>query len=125
VYGHPKLFSIGENLREHRRFRTFTGKDGASFRLTHDGTESAVISETPFSLLGKIDFLKTAGWRRFIIDFTSMPLKKTFYKNIINAAVTGKDTGGSRFNWKDGFWQQAEAAGSSNSANLQHPVKPE
>jgi len=60
----------------------------------------------PFSIVDKTPFLREAGFSRFILDFSSGPLKKTEYKEIMEMADRAAPIpGASRFNWKNGFFQ--------------------
>ncbi|MDR1468684.1 MAG: hypothetical protein LBT00_05265 [Spirochaetaceae bacterium] len=112
LYVRPKLFQIPANLRETYDFGAFFDKEGGAFRLIDDPRAgmSYAIPETPFSIIDKIPFLKTAGWNRFILDFTPTPLKKPPYKAIMQAAERGSVIPCARFNWKDGFYQAEEAS---------------
>jgi putative protease len=108
IYVQPKLFQIAGNLNGDNSLGTFYDKEGTAFRLADDGSArngtSYAVPETPFSITDKIPFLKTAGWSRFILDFTPQPLKKVRYKAVMQAATQGTVLPCTRFNWKDGFY---------------------
>jgi putative protease len=64
----------------------------------------------------KTPFLKEAGFGRFILDCSGPPLKKADYRDLINAVKNGTPVpGASRFNWKDGFYQEEEKKGGGRS----------
>jgi putative protease len=108
LYVQPKLFQIAGNLNGASSLGAFYDKEGTAFRLADDGSArngmSYAVPETPFSITDKIPFLKTAGWSRFILDFTPQPLKKVRYKAVMQAAIQGTVLPCTRFNWKDGFY---------------------
>ncbi|MDR1230755.1 MAG: U32 family peptidase [Spirochaetaceae bacterium] len=113
LYVQPKLFQIAGNLVAGNPngggLGVFYDKEGTAFRLLEDGAArngmSYAVPETPFSITDKVPFLKTAGWNRFILDFTPQPLKKVHYKTVMQAATQGTVLPCTRFNWKDGFYQ--------------------
>ncbi|MDR0456655.1 MAG: hypothetical protein LBH20_08255, partial [Treponema sp.] len=64
-----------------------------------------------FSVTDKIPFLKEAGFRRFIIELSGPPLKKTNYKDLMRAVDNGTPLPRiSRFNWKNGFFHAEETS---------------
>jgi putative protease len=105
LFAYPALFRIRADLGGVYRFGKFQDSREESFRLVHTGDGSRVIPETPFYIGDKTPFLKTAGFSRFILDFSGPVLKKKDYKDIMTAvqnALPLPNT--SRFNWKDGFY---------------------
>jgi putative protease len=106
VFAYPPLFRIRADL-ESCGFKEFSGSRGERFRLISRPEGSLVIPEKPFSLIDKIPFLREAGFRRFIVDLSGPPFKKQDYKDLMAAlkdAVPLRDI--SRFNWKNGFYQE-------------------
>jgi putative protease len=120
LFAYPALFRIRANLGY--GFTEFQDSRGDRFRLADAGSRngaadqalsriagSLVIPERPFSIVDKIPFLREAGFSRFILDFSGPPLRKKDYKDVMAAlesAAPLRDT--SRFNWKDGFFQEKE-----------------
>ncbi|MDR0552211.1 MAG: U32 family peptidase [Spirochaetaceae bacterium] len=112
VYCYPPLFRFRVNVPY--TFRNFTDSQNGTFRLSTvsgspDGTSAVVVPGQPFSILDKIPFLKEAGFRHFIVDFTGMPLKKHIVKEIWKQAQNAPNggamrRGANRFNWKNGFY---------------------
>jgi putative protease len=117
VFAYPALFRIRASLSELYDFGDFSGSQDERFRLVSGREGSVVIPESPFSIVDKIPFLRTGGFRRFILDFSGRRLKKQDYREVMDAAINGKlVAGASRFNWKDGFFQNpSSAAGSPES----------
>ena len=74
--------------------------------LAADREGAYIYPEKPFSITDKIPFLKEAGFGRFIIDLSGMVFKKTDYRDLMRSIKDGRPLSGiSRFNWKDGFFQ--------------------
>jgi putative protease len=105
LFAYPALFRIRADLGGRYRFGKFRDNREEAFRLIHNGEGSLVIPETPFYIGDKIPFLKTAGFRRFILDFSGPVLKKKDYKDIMAAVQNALPLPNTcRFNWKDGFY---------------------
>ena len=109
VFAWPVLFRIRSSLKSTYNFKTFSDNSGENFSLIStdniNDSSSLVIPQKPFSITDKIPFLKEAGFKRFIIDLSGLPLKKTDYKNLMrsvknNLPLPFMD----RFNWKNGFF---------------------
>ena len=105
VYGRPSLFRIRQDLARIYDFSGFSGNRGEDF-LLGSGPEGALVHPmAPFSIVDKTPFLREAGFGRFILDFSSAPLKKAEYRDIMAAAARAVPLpGASRFNWKNGFY---------------------
>ena len=111
VFAYPPLFTIRSPLKQLYPFRAFEGSRGERFALSHEASHSVVTPESPFSICDKIPFLRAAGFKRFILDFSPHPLRKVFYKETMRAALEARLVkGGSRFNWKDGFYEEPRPA---------------
>jgi putative protease len=109
VFAYPALVRVRADLGPAYSFGSFQdGRDG-QFRLVSERDGSRVYPERPFSIVDKIPFLREAGFRRFILDFSGPPLKKKDYRDIMNAVKDATPLPNSvRFNWKDGFFSQDE-----------------
>jgi len=105
VFSYPPLFNIKANL-DHLNLKTFADNMGETFLLNTDREGSKVHPNKHFSIIDKIPFLKQAGFGRFIIDLTGSTVKKSNYKDLMQA-VKGSTPlpNTSRFNWKDGFYK--------------------
>jgi putative protease len=109
VFAYPALFRIRSSLSALYDFGDFSGSQDERFRLVSGREGSVVIPESPFSIVDKIPFLRAGGFRRFILDFSGPRLKKQDYREVMDAAINGGlVAGASRFNWKDGFFQNPE-----------------
>ncbi|MDR3123555.1 MAG: U32 family peptidase [Treponema sp.] len=117
VFAYPALFRIRADLGRTYDFGSFQDSKDGRFRLVTEQDGSRVYPEKPFSIVDKIPFLRDAGFRRFILDFSGSPLKKKDYRDIMNAVRNGTPLPNSvRFNWKDGFFSQEEKSGSRSDA---------
>ncbi|MDR0785010.1 MAG: U32 family peptidase [Treponema sp.] len=107
VFAFPPLFRIRADLNLLYPWRKFSDSQGEEFSIAA-AEGSVVIPEKPFSIVDKIPFLKEAGFKRFIVDFSNVNVKKRTYKEVMDAAKSGTPLEGvSRFNWKNGFWREA------------------
>ena len=117
VFAYPALFRIRADLGPAYGFGSFQDGREGQFRLVTERDGSRVYPEKPFSIVDKIPFLREAGFRRFILDFSGPPLKKKDYRDIMNAVKNAAPLPNSvRFNWKDGFFSQEEKSGSRSDA---------
>ncbi|MDR0669538.1 MAG: U32 family peptidase [Treponema sp.] len=117
VFSWPVLFRIRENLGGVYDFTRFSGGRDEEFRLAAGEGGTRVYPERPFSIVDKIPFLREAGFSRFILDLSGgsggksgSSIKKNQYRDLMQSArnaVPLPDI--SRFNWKDGFYQEQAA----------------
>jgi putative protease len=113
IFSRPSLFRIRRDLGASYKFNFFSGHrtEGRdeTFRLVSDREGTMVYPSEPFSIVDKTPFLREAGFTRFILDFSSAPLKKAEYRDIMEAVKRAAPLSGvSRFNWKDGFFRDAK-----------------
>ena len=112
VFVRPPLFRIRADLGKLYDFKTFSDSREEIFSLVTGPEGSTVIPEKPFSIIDKIPFLKESGFRRFIVDLSGLPLKKTDYKDLMRSVNDSLPLSRiSRFNWKDGFFANEGAGG--------------
>jgi putative protease len=114
IFAWPALFRIRENLGGLYDFVRFSGGREEEFRLAAGEGGTRVYPEQPFSIIDKVPFLREAGFSRFILDLSGGPggksgsaMKKNQYRDLMQSArnaVALPDI--SRFNWKDGFYQE-------------------
>jgi putative protease len=108
VFAWPPLFQIHSDLGKIYDLKIFSDNMGECFSLITDPDCSTVIPQTPFSITDKIPFLKEAGFKRFVIDLSGPVLKKGDYRDLMRMVSGGTPLHGiSRFNWKDGFFQNS------------------
>jgi putative protease len=116
VFAWPALFRIRADLSPLYQFKNFSDSRGEWFTLLSGPDGSLALPEKPFSIVDKIPFLKEAGFGRFILDLSGPPLKKADFRDLMNAVKNSAPVpGASRFNWKDGFYQE-EAQGKKAGA---------
>ena len=109
VFAWPPLFNIRTDLKPVLDFNAFADNMNEAFTLVTGYEGSRVYPQKYFSIIDKIPFLREAGFRRFIIDFSGTVLKKTNYRDLMrsideNTGVFRTLPNSSRFNWKDGFY---------------------
>jgi putative protease len=109
VFAWPSLFRIRADLGQVYDFDSFSDKQNEQFLLHSGPGGTLVFPEKPFSITDKIPFLREAGFDRFIIDLSGPAMKKADYRNVMCAVKEGAPLPGiSRFNWKNGFYQNRE-----------------
>ncbi|MDR2965593.1 MAG: U32 family peptidase [Treponema sp.] len=105
VFSYPPLFNIKANLAN-LNLKSFADNMGETFLLNTCQEGSKVYPNKYFSIIDKIPFLKQSGFGKFIIDLTGTTIKKSNYKDLIQAVKENTPLPNSeRFNWKDGFYQ--------------------
>jgi len=106
VFNWPPLFNIRADLGAVINFDSFEDNKDEAFSLATSPEGSRVYPQKPFSIIDKIQFLKEAGFARFIIDLSGpVVLKKSNYRDLMRAVKESAPLPhASRFNWKDGFY---------------------
>ena len=107
IFAKPSLFRIRQDLGPLYKFNNFSGNRDEAFRITTGREGTLVYPYESFSIVDKTPFLREAAFTRFILDFSSGPLKKAEYREImeaVNRAAPLPLT--SRFNWKNGFFKK-------------------
>ena len=118
VFQYPVLFRMRFKLPKDYDFTYFSDKEKMGFKVNSTADGSFVMPEAPFSLLDKMDSLKTKGWKRQLIDFSKTRVLKGDIRNLLNLIQShGLIEGASRFNWKDGFYnpEKMEAYQAANA----------
>ena len=105
VFAYPPLFSIRSNLASVLNLNSFADNKNETFSLVTGPEGSRVYPDQYFSIIDKIQFLKEAGFGRFIIDLGGPVLKKQNYRELMRAVKENAPLPhSSRFNWKNGFY---------------------
>ena len=105
VFAWPPLFNITSNLGPVLNLHSFADSKDDIFKIETSQEGTRVYPEKYFSIIDKIQFLKEAGFGRFIIDLSGVVLKKQNYRDIMRAIKENAPLPhSSRFNWKDGFF---------------------
>ncbi|MDR1785699.1 MAG: U32 family peptidase [Spirochaetaceae bacterium] len=100
LFAYPPLFRMRFRLPESYDFTHFSDKKDMVFKtlVTPDG--SFVLPEEPFSAVDAAEALTTAGFSRFLFDFSKIAIKKKQVKQILGAFRKGEVLPGTRrFNW--------------------------
>ena len=107
IFNRPSLFRIRSDLGRLYDFKNISGSRDETFLLAPAPEGTLVFPGESFSIVDKTPFLREAGFSRFILDFSSGPLKKAEYRIIMEAANQAIPLPGtSRFNWKNGFFRE-------------------
>ena len=107
IFNKPSLFRIRTDLGRLYDFKNISGSRDETFLLAPAPEGTLVFPGEYFSIVDKTPFLREAGFSRFILDFSSGPLKKTEYRAIMEAANQAIPLPGTnRFNWKNGFFRE-------------------
>lgn len=114
VFSNPVLFYINCALNKIYHFDTFMDSLNMNslnrmllnnyYKIIISENKTLIIPDKPFSLFDKINELKQKGFNKYIIDFSYLDIKKSYYKKTMNSAFKN-DTLQSftRFNWNSGF----------------------
>ena len=107
IFARPSLFRIRCDLGKVYDFENIAGNKDEAFRLASGPEGTLVYPQESFSIVDKTPFLRKAGFSRFILDFSSGPLKKAEYRETMETVSRAAPLPGtSRFNWKNGFYQE-------------------
>jgi putative protease len=105
VFSWIPLFNIKANPDSVLKFDSFADNMDEEFSLVTSPEGSRVYPKKYFSIIDKIQFLKEAGFGRFIIDLSGTALKKSNYRDLMRSINENAPLpNSSRFNWKDGFY---------------------
>ncbi len=105
VFAYPVLFRMRFKLPKDYDFTYFRDKESTGFKVNSTADGSFVMPEIPFTLLDKMDALKSKGWTHQLIDFSKTKVLRSDIKDMISIVQNKKFIdGATRFNWKDGFY---------------------
>ena len=117
VFAYPALFRMRFKLPSDYDFTYFEDKEEKLFKVNSTPDGSFVMPEEPFSIVDKVAYIKQAGFRKILIDFSKTKVTRGQIKAITTSMAKGQPLPGiSRFNWKDGFYspQQMEEYKAAN-----------
>lgn len=117
VFAYPALFRMRFKLPEDYDFTYFEDKEGKTFKVNSTKDGSFVMPEEPFSIVDKVSFINSSGFKRVLIDFSKTKVSRSQIKAITTSMIKGQPLPDvSRFNWKDGFYspQQIEEYKAAN-----------
>lgn len=111
VFSYPPLFRIRADLSSQYESKRFVDRDGSAYTLRGRRDYSVVVPEVPFSIIDRTPFLRKEHINKFVLDVSNADPTKALYKNVAKAAQDALVLDGtSRFNWKDGFYTEENAA---------------
>ena len=122
VFSYPVLFRMRFKLPGDYDFTYFSDKEGMGFKVNSTPDGSFVMPEYPFSLLDKMETLKSKGWTHQLIDFSKTKILKSDIRNLVSIIQKHEFIeGASRFNWKNGFYnpEKMEAYQAAQARNAQ------
>lgn len=117
VFAYPALFRMRFKLPEDYDFTYFEDKEGEEFKVNSTKDGSFVMPESPFSIVDKTGFIKNAGFKHILLDFSKTKVTRSQIKAIQTSMQRSQPLPEiSRFNWKDGFYspQQMEEYKAAN-----------
>lgn len=105
VYAYPALFRMRFRLPESYDFLYFQDKEEKLFKVNSNIDGTVVMPEAPFSIVDKVDKIKSEGFGRILIDLSRTKVTRQELKAIENAMIKKQPVPEtSRFNWKEGFY---------------------
>ena len=111
VFAYPALFRMRFKLPSDYDFTYFEDKEETVFKVNSTPDGSFVMPEQPFSILDKVNFITSSGFKKILIDFSKTKVTRSQIKAITTSMAKSQPLPDvSRFNWKDGFYnpQQLE-----------------
>lgn len=111
VFAYPALFRMRFKLPSDYDFTYFEDKEETVFKVNSTPDGSFVMPEQPFSILDKVNFITSSGFKKVLIDFSKTKVTRGQIKAITTSMAKSQPLPDvSRFNWKDGFYnpQQLE-----------------
>lgn len=111
VFSYPSLFRIRGDLTAHYDSKRFMDRDGLSYTLSGRRDYNVLVPDQPFSILDRTPFLRKEGFTKFILDLSNADSTRGLFRDIAKAADEAKILpNASRFNWKDGFYNEENAS---------------
>jgi len=109
TFSYPQLFRIRGDLSAKYDSDTFQDRDKATYRLIGRRDYSVVVPERPFSIIDRVSFLRKERIDKFILDLSNANPARGMFRDVAKAASEGLVlSDASRFNWKDGFYNDEE-----------------
>jgi len=117
TFSYPHLFKIRGDLAAKYDTASFVDRDGSSYKLNGRRDYTILSPDKPFSIIDRVPFLKKEGFDKFILDLSCANPSKGMFRDIAKAVANAlplEDS--SRFNWKDGFFNDEEKPVASSKA---------
>ena len=110
VFSNPQLFRIRGDLSAKYDSTTFLDRDKSAYFLRGKRDYNVLVPERPFSIIDRTPFLRKERIDKFILDLSNSDPAKGFFRDVAKAAAEARILPeASRFNWKDGFYNDEEA----------------
>lgn len=111
VFSYPSLFRIRGDLTARYDSKRFMDRDGLTYTLSGRRDYNVLVPDKPFSILDRTPFLRKEGFTKFILDLSNADSTRGLFRDIAKAADEAKILpNASRFNWKDGFYNEENAS---------------
>ncbi|HWR12593.1 MAG TPA: peptidase U32 family protein [Rectinemataceae bacterium] len=111
TFSYPQLFRIRGDLSVKYDSSSFMDRDGATYTMNGRRDYTVVVPDRPFSIIDRTAFLRKEHIDKFILDLSNANPARGLFRDIAKAAAEGKVLpDASRFNWKDGFYNEDESA---------------
>lgn len=124
IFSYPALFRMRFQLPTSYDFNWFRDKEGISFRALSTPDGSFVMPERAFSIVDKVNTLRSHKFSRFLIDMSKTTVVKSDFKIIMRHVHKGEvlpET--ERFNWKEGFYSKEKVQQRKESATRYKQTK--
>jgi putative protease len=122
TFSYPHLFKIRGDLAQKYGPTSFVDRDGSSYKLNGRRDYTILSPDKPFSIIDRVPFLKKEGFDKFILDLSCANTTKGMFRDIAKAAANALPLDdSSRFNWKDGFYNDEEKQAGSQKATVSNP----
>jgi len=110
TFSYPQLFRIRGDLSAKYDSTSFIDRDGTSYTMNGRREYTVVVPDRPFSIIDRTSFLRKEHIDKFILDLSNANPARGMFRDIARAAAEGKVLpDASRFNWKDGFYNEDES----------------
>lgn len=111
VFSYPSLFRIRGDLTARYDSKRFMDRDGLTYTQSGRRDYNVLVPDKPFSILDRTPFLRKEGFTKFILDLSNADSTRGLFRDIAKAADEAKILpNASRFNWKDGFYNEENAS---------------
>lgn len=115
VFSFPPLFRIRGDLSSKYDSSHFIDRDGSSYSLIGRRDYSVVAPDKPFSIVDRTPFLRKERFDKFILDLSNADPARGMFRDIARAADEASVLPDiSRFNWKDGFYNEENSGQGKN-----------
>lgn len=117
TFSYPHLFKIRGDLSVKYGPTSFVDRDGSSYKLSGRRDYTVLSPDKPFSIIDRVPFLKKEGFDKFILDLSCANPARGMFRDIAKAAADAVPLDDiSRFNWKDGFYNDEEKQAGAQKA---------